>query len=203
MANVTPTVLLVSRDPEVKHVSSVLQAEGITSRNVSSVKELERAFAAAEGHLRRRPRRRARRRSRPFPPPRCSSACAACRCSCCCRPRATARCRPTRSGPAFEEYARKPIAPSVLAMRIKVLILAAGLELPVAPQHSRGAARRVRSTWPTIRAANSPSSFRSRAARARARSPSTWPPAWRRCTRSRRCWSTPTCGSATSACCST
>src|ERR1700704_5710763 len=49
MANATPTVLLVSRDPEVKLVSSTLQADGITSRTVSSMKELERAFAAAKG----------------------------------------------------------------------------------------------------------------------------------------------------------
>ena len=41
MANVTPTVLIVSGDPEVKQVSSTLQAEGITSRSVSVLRELE------------------------------------------------------------------------------------------------------------------------------------------------------------------
>src|ERR1700726_2337957 len=49
MANVTPTVLIVSRDPDITQVSSSLQAEGITSRSVSAIHELQRAFGAAKG----------------------------------------------------------------------------------------------------------------------------------------------------------
>ena len=44
MANVTPTVLLVTRDPQVRFVTSTLQAEGISSRSVSTIRELQRAL---------------------------------------------------------------------------------------------------------------------------------------------------------------
>jgi MinD-like ATPase involved in chromosome partitioning or flagellar assembly len=129
MPHVPPTVLLVSRDPEVKHVSSALQAEGITSRNVSSIKELEHAFAAAKGNCvavldgelaadPAFPATEMLERLRSLPLLVLQPAEGA----------GITQSDPQRS--AFEEYARKPIAPSVLAMRIKVLILAAGLELP-------------------------------------------------------------------------
>jgi MinD-like ATPase involved in chromosome partitioning or flagellar assembly len=129
MPHVPPTVLLVSRDPEVKHVSSALQAEGITSRNVSSIKELEHAFAAAQGNCvavldgelaadPAFPATEMLERLRSLPLLVLQPAEGA----------GITQSDPQRS--AFEEYARKPIAPSVLAMRIKVLILAAGLELP-------------------------------------------------------------------------
>src|SRR5437016_1088753 len=49
MATVTPTVLIVSRDPDITQVSLSLQAEGITSRSVSSIQDLQRAFGAAKG----------------------------------------------------------------------------------------------------------------------------------------------------------
>jgi MinD-like ATPase involved in chromosome partitioning or flagellar assembly len=133
MANVTPTVLLVSRDPEVKHVSSVLQAEGITSRNVSSVKELERAFAAAkgscvavlDGELAADPT---------FPVAEMLERLRSLPLLVLLPAEGEGTFQPDAQRSAFEEYARKPIAPSVLAMRIKVLILAAGLDLPVATQ---------------------------------------------------------------------
>jgi pilus assembly protein CpaE len=133
MANVTPTVLLVSRDPDVMHVSSTLQAEGIQSRLVSSVKELERAFGAAKGRCVAVldgelaadddfPAAEMIERLRSLPLLVLLPA----------EGDGLTQADPQRS--AFEEYARKPISPSVLAMRIKVLILAAGLELPAAIQ---------------------------------------------------------------------
>src|SRR5579859_8246227 len=44
MPPVTPTVLLITRDPQVRLVASTLQAEGITSRSVSSMRELQSAL---------------------------------------------------------------------------------------------------------------------------------------------------------------
>jgi MinD-like ATPase involved in chromosome partitioning or flagellar assembly len=133
MANATPTVLLVSRDPDVMHVSSTLQAEGIQSRLVSSVKELERAFGAAKGRCvavldaeltadPTFPVSEMLERLRSLPLLVLLPA----------EGEGLTQADGQRS--AFEEYARKPISPSVLAMRIKVLILAAGLELPAAVQ---------------------------------------------------------------------
>jgi MinD-like ATPase involved in chromosome partitioning or flagellar assembly len=139
MANVTPTVLIVSRDPDITQVSSSLQAEGITSRSVSSIHDLQRAFGSAEGRcvavldgeLTRDPNFPVvaileRLRSLPL-----------------------LVLLPADGDPTIqadheradiEEYARKPIVPSVLALRIKALILAAGLTLPVATslQHRQG-----------------------------------------------------------------
>src|ERR1043166_1088248 len=45
MANMTPTVLIVSGDPDVTQVASALQLEGISSRCVSSLRELNRAMS--------------------------------------------------------------------------------------------------------------------------------------------------------------
>jgi MinD-like ATPase involved in chromosome partitioning or flagellar assembly len=129
MANVTPTVLIVSRDPDITQVSSSLQAEGITSRSVSSLDDLQRAFGAAgtrcvavlDGDLARDASFPVvdvvgRLRSVPLlvllPAVR----------------DVTIEADSERD--AVEEYARKPIVPSVLALRIKALILAAGLTLP-------------------------------------------------------------------------
>src|SRR5437879_1686515 len=49
MANVTPTVLIVSRDPDIMQVSSSLQVEGITSRSVPSIQDVQGALGAAKG----------------------------------------------------------------------------------------------------------------------------------------------------------
>ena len=42
MANVTPTVLIVTRDPDVKQVSSMLHTEGITSKTAASPAGVQR-----------------------------------------------------------------------------------------------------------------------------------------------------------------
>src|SRR3981081_3951473 len=49
MANVTPTVLIVTRDPDVKQVSSVLHAEGITSKTAASPREIQRVLGGIKG----------------------------------------------------------------------------------------------------------------------------------------------------------
>src|ERR1700737_90785 len=131
MATVTPTVLIVSRDPDITQVSSTLQAEGITSRSVSSIHDLQRAFGAAKGRcvavLDGELARDAsfpvvnvleRLRTLPLLVLLAGDGDAA------------IQSDPERV--VIEEYARKPILPSVLALRIKALILAAGLTLPVA-----------------------------------------------------------------------
>jgi MinD-like ATPase involved in chromosome partitioning or flagellar assembly len=131
MANVTPTVLIVSRDPDITQVSSSLQAEGITSRSVSSIHDLQRAFGAAkgrcvavlDGELARDanfPVIDVLERLRSLPLLVLLPA----------EGDAIIQADPERA--VIEEYARKPIVPSVLALRIKALILAAGLSLPVA-----------------------------------------------------------------------
>jgi MinD-like ATPase involved in chromosome partitioning or flagellar assembly len=131
MANVTPTVLIVSRDPDITQVSSSLQAEGITSRSVSSIHDLQRAFGAAkgrcvavlDGELARDanfPVIDVLERLRSLPLLVLLPA----------EGDAIIQADPERV--VIEEYARKPIVPSVLLLRIKALILAAGLSLPVA-----------------------------------------------------------------------
>jgi MinD-like ATPase involved in chromosome partitioning or flagellar assembly len=130
MANVTPTVLIVSRDPDITQVSSSLQAEGITSRSVSSIHDLKRAFGAAkgrcvavlDGELAREedfPIVDILERLRGLPLLVLLPA----------DGEAAIQADPERV--ITEEYARKPIVPLVLALRIKALILAAGHTLPV------------------------------------------------------------------------
>ncbi|HLZ28524.1 MAG TPA: hypothetical protein VKV73_14500 [Chloroflexota bacterium] len=135
MANVTPTVLIVSRDPDITQVSSSLQAEGITSRSVSSIHDLQRAFGAAKGRCvavldgeltkdANFPVVDMLERLRALPLLVLLPA----------EGNAILQADPERA--VVEEYARKPIVPSVLALRVKALILAAGLTLPVAaPVH--------------------------------------------------------------------
>lgn len=121
---VTPIVLIVSRDPEVTQVSTSLQAEGITCRTASSVRELQRALSGAKGRcigvldaeLAVDPSFAAddaleRLQSMPL----------------------LVLLAPDAPGDrrgGSEEYARKPVSPSVLALRVKALILTAGLALP-------------------------------------------------------------------------
>jgi MinD-like ATPase involved in chromosome partitioning or flagellar assembly len=132
MANLTPTVLIVTRDPEVKQVVAALQADGLTARVAASMRDLQRALGASkgrcvavlDGELAADPNFPAAdviERLRALPllvllPGDGDVARAA---------------DPQRA--AVEDYARKPIAPSVLALRIKALILGAGLSLPSAP----------------------------------------------------------------------
>src|SRR5260370_39110837 len=49
MASQTPIILIVSRDPEVKAVSSTLTADGLSARFVSSTRELQRALVSTKG----------------------------------------------------------------------------------------------------------------------------------------------------------
>jgi MinD-like ATPase involved in chromosome partitioning or flagellar assembly len=131
MANVTPTVLIVSGDPDVTQVTSTLQSEGINSRSVSTLRELNwamsdsnaRYVAVLDGDLAANLDFSAvdvleRLRSLPLlvllPPAGDMSS--------------RSQADPQRS--SLEEYARKPISTSVLALRITALILAAGLPLP-------------------------------------------------------------------------
>jgi MinD-like ATPase involved in chromosome partitioning or flagellar assembly len=123
---VTPIVLILSRDPEVTLVSTSLQAEGITCRTASSVRELQRALGGAKGRcvgvldaeLAADPSFAAddaleRLQSMPL----------------------LVLLAPDAPGDVrggSQEYARKPVSPSVLALRVKALILTAGLALPSA-----------------------------------------------------------------------
>jgi pilus assembly protein CpaE len=123
---VMPIVLILSRDPEVTLVSTSLQAEGITCRTASSVRELQRALGSAKGRcvgvldaeLAADPSFAAddaleRLQSMPLLVLLAPDA-------------------PGNVRGGSEEYARKPVSPSVLALRIKALILTAGLALPSA-----------------------------------------------------------------------
>jgi len=47
MASVTPSVLLVTRDPQIKLVAPILEAEGISSKTVATSRDLERALVGA------------------------------------------------------------------------------------------------------------------------------------------------------------
>jgi pilus assembly protein CpaE len=129
MSNVTPTVLLVTRDPQVRFVTSTLQAEGISSRSVSSVRELQRALggpkarcvAVLDGELLADPNFPTSdffERLRTVPLLVLLPA----------EGELSNFADPERV--SVEEYARKPIVPSVLALRIKAVILAAGWTLP-------------------------------------------------------------------------
>jgi len=130
--SVTPIVLIISRDPEVEHVSATLQAEGIPSRGASSMRELQRALggtkgrcvAVLDGELAADPSFAAadaleHLESMPLLvllPPDADAA--------------------SLGGPSrrTEEYARKPMSPSVLALRINALILAAGWSYRLQPR---------------------------------------------------------------------
>jgi MinD-like ATPase involved in chromosome partitioning or flagellar assembly len=131
MANMTPTVLIVSGDPEVKQVASTLQSQGIASRTVSTLRDLNRAMSDSKAHYVAVldgdlaadldfPAIDVLERLRSLPllvllPPVGNM---------------SSQADPQRS--SLEEYARKPMPTSVLALRITALILAAGLPLPTA-----------------------------------------------------------------------
>jgi pilus assembly protein CpaE len=134
MATATsPIVLLVSRDPEIKQVSTLLQAEGIVCRSAGSARELQRAqgalksspaVAVLDADLAADPaftEAQLLDRLRNLPLLVLLGA----------DDDPTTAADPQRT--SIEEFARKPIGPSVLALRVKALILAAGLQLPVVP----------------------------------------------------------------------
>jgi pilus assembly protein CpaE len=126
----TPTVLLVTRDPEVKQVANALQADGLVCRGVASTRDLQRALNASksspavavlDADLLADPAfadSDLLERLRALPVLILLPA----------EGEATHGADGQRT--AVEEFARKPIAESVLALRIKALILAAGLTLP-------------------------------------------------------------------------
>jgi pilus assembly protein CpaE len=135
----TPTVLILSRDAEVKLVTATLQSEGITSRAIAGLRDLRRTVEAGSGRyvavldadVAADPKfsmPEALHLLRGFPLLVLLSADAD----------ASTLHDPERV--AVEEYARKPITPSVLALRIKALILAAGLALPSAAPAQTAAA---------------------------------------------------------------
>ena len=126
MSTVPPVVLILSRDPEVIQVSSALQADGLTSKVVSSARDLQRALASTKGRCVALfdtalvtsgsfdPELLEKVRSLPLLVLLAPGA---------------EPLSPSDSG-SVEEFVRKPIPTSVLALRIKALILSAGLSLP-------------------------------------------------------------------------
>jgi Flp pilus assembly CpaE family ATPase len=132
---VTPIVLLISSDPDIQQVATMLLAEGITCRSASSSRGLERALAGTKGRCvgvldaelladpnfgDAEPLERLRGMPLLVLLAHESS---------------TNRIADGLGGNG-EEHARKPIAAPVLALRIKALILTAGLELPTPTANS-------------------------------------------------------------------
>jgi pilus assembly protein CpaE len=120
--------LIVSRDPDVKQVASALQADGLTARTAASARELQRALntrgrvvAVVDQELVTDDTlvtSEILERLDTLPTLVLLGA------------EAEALSQPDSTRTAHEEFVRKPIAASVLALRIKALILAAGLTLP-------------------------------------------------------------------------
>jgi pilus assembly protein CpaE len=137
MANVTPTVLIVTRDPDVKQVSSVLHADGITSKTAASPREIQRVLGGIKGRCvavldgslavdPSYPIADIMERLRDLP-------------LLVLVPVEGDGIAPSDSQrTSVEDYARKPLAASVLALRVKALILAAGMVLPNLSQSPTG-----------------------------------------------------------------
>jgi pilus assembly protein CpaE len=129
MATVTPTVLIVTRDPEVKQVVAVLQGDGLTARAIATSRELQRA-------LNTRGRCVVVLDAELADDPSFLSSEAAERLNSLSRlvllaPEADLLNQSeSQEDTVVQEFVRKPIAPSVLALRVKALILAAGMSLP-------------------------------------------------------------------------
>lgn len=131
-ALVTPTILIISRDAEVKQVATTLNADGLQTRSIGSTRELQRALQSIKGT---------------------SVAVLDSEIATELKAQATDQFEKLRGLPtlvlltpegdaiefidgertAIIEFARKPVATSVLALRLKALILAAGLPLPAVP----------------------------------------------------------------------
>jgi pilus assembly protein CpaE len=137
MANVTPTVLIATRDPDVKQVSSLLHAEGITSKTAASPREIQRVLGGIKGRCvavldgsltvdPSYPIADIMERLRDLP-------------LLVLLPVEGDGVVPSDSQrTTVEDYARKPLAASVLALRVKALILAAGMVLPNLSQSPTG-----------------------------------------------------------------
>jgi len=130
MSSTPLSVLLVTRDPDVKLVAASLQSEGITSRTVSGLRDLNRALSGTRGQNLVAvfdgdiggdpsfPLEEVFTRLRDVPLLVLLST----------EADGGLTGDPLRS--TAEEFARKPIAPSVLALRVKALALSAGMALP-------------------------------------------------------------------------
>jgi MinD-like ATPase involved in chromosome partitioning or flagellar assembly len=134
MANPTPTVLIVTRDPDVKQVSSMLHAEGITSKTAASPREIQRAIAGTKGRWvavldgelavdPSYPTAEILERLRELP-------------LLVLLPDEGDVIPSDAQRTSAEEYARKPLSASVLALRVKALILSAGMSLPATPSQA-------------------------------------------------------------------
>jgi pilus assembly protein CpaE len=128
MATVTPTVLIVSRDPEVKLVVAALQADGLTARAIATSRELQRALntrgrcvVVLDGELADEPSFLTSEASERLSTlPRLVLL----------TPDADLLNQAESQNSVVQEFVRKPIAATVLALRVKALILAAGMSLP-------------------------------------------------------------------------
>jgi pilus assembly protein CpaE len=129
MATATPTVLIVTRDSEVKQVTSMLQGDGLTARVAASTREIQRFLTSAKGRCvavfdaeigadpASQPLELLEKlRSVPL--------------LVLLGPEGDAASFADAARTSVEEFARKPIPASVLALRVKALILTAGLSLP-------------------------------------------------------------------------
>jgi pilus assembly protein CpaE len=130
MQGPTLSVLLVTRDADVKLVAAALQADGIASRTVANARDLQRAMNGTKGHSvvavfdgeigadPAFPIDDVFERLRNLPLLVLMPA------------ESDANVPHDAQRTIAEEFARKPITASVLALRIKALALAAGYELP-------------------------------------------------------------------------
>src|SRR5690348_14221593 len=128
MASVTPIVLILSRDPEVKQVVAALQADGLTARTATSPRELQRTLntktrcvAVVDAEL---------ASDESFANSELLERLQTLPSLILVAPDAELLNRATAENTSVQEYVRKPIVSSVLALRVKALILAAGMALP-------------------------------------------------------------------------
>ena len=129
----SPLVLIVSRDSGVRQVASTLQGDGLQARCVSSARELQRSLTTAKGHcvavfdadLASDPNLPiAELLEKLLDVPLLVLLAA----------QGEAQIHANPQHTSVEEFTRKPISASVLALRVKALILSAGLTLPVPTQ---------------------------------------------------------------------
>jgi pilus assembly protein CpaE len=130
MAAAPPTVLIISRDPEVKQVVAALQAEGLTARSVGTPRELQRAMNTRTRCVAVLDAELAAHES--FEGADTLERLQGVPTLVLVAPEADPFNRTRLEGTGIEEFVRKPIVSSVLALRVKALILAAGLPLPAA-----------------------------------------------------------------------
>jgi pilus assembly protein CpaE len=133
MPGPTLSVILLSKDPDVKIVTANLQADGIATRAVASIRDLQRALAATrgqsvvavfDGEMASEP---------DFPVDEVFSKLRNIPLLVLLAADAESNLAHDSQRTTTEEFARKPVTASVLALRIKALVLSAGLPLPLAP----------------------------------------------------------------------